>query len=250
MKEWYTAGEIASLFDLNIQTLHYYESIGLFEPVRRSSGSLARRYQFDQIYQLATIRFLKRLNYPLKRIRENLDSRDIEYSLKEMRSQSKDLEREIDDLRRIKEAIDRKVRFVEERTSRLDAELIERKEFPLRRYLPIGIEDVLYRNDSFYFYPTVVFYEKAGKRFGALLTDEIVLETDQSPLTIERGAFLVGFHKGAYDRIGATFDRLRSAAEARNIRISDESVNVNIVDQFVERDAEKFITEVQMRIIE
>ncbi|MFA6506613.1 MAG: MerR family transcriptional regulator [Treponemataceae bacterium] len=250
MKDWYTAGEIASLFDLNIQTLHYYESIGLFEPMRRRSGSLTRCYLFDQVYQLATIRFLKRLNYPLKRIRENLDSRDIEYSLKEMRAQSKGLDREIDDLRKIKDAIDRKVRFVEARTASLDAELIEQKEFSLRRYLPIGIEDVLYRNDSFYFYPTIVFYEKTGKRFGALLTDEVNPEVDQFPRTIDPGTFLVGFHRGSYDHIPATFDRLRSAAKDLEIQIADESVNVNIIDQFVERDAEKFITEVQMRIIQ
>ena len=61
MKEYFTIGELAELFGLNIQTLYYYDSIGIFSPRERSGKSGRRKYEFDQIYELATVSYMRRL---------------------------------------------------------------------------------------------------------------------------------------------------------------------------------------------
>ena len=248
MKDWFTVGEIASLFNLNIQTLHYYDSIGLFSPVRKRGTKGERLYQFDQFYALASIRYLKKLGYPLKRIKESLDSRHPASALEEMRGQSEELRRRCEELARIREAIDRKVRFVEEKTASLDPSSIELKAFPVRRFIPLGLEEALYRNDDFYFYPTVVFYKGSDKSFGAILTEDIPEEgLGPAPLAIPGGEYLVGYHRGPYEIIGGSFGRIRAAGAARGLLVSEEAVNVNIIDQFVERDPRNYVTEIQMR---
>jgi DNA-binding transcriptional MerR regulator len=276
MKDSFTVGELAALFHLNVQTLHYYESIGLFRPLRRREGSGMRIYQFDQIYALATIRFLKKLEYPLARIQATMDSRDTEVSLRSMREQSEELRERCESLERIRQAIDRKIRFIEERSSSLDPTAIRRLEFPERHYILIGPEEDLYHNDDFYFYPTIVFYTLEGKRFGAMLTgtpeparqeaptgaqsdQELVpggateasggLPRSPLPRTISAGAYLVGYHQGPYDRIAESFARIRSEAATRGLWLEDESLNINIIDQFVERNPARYITEIQMRIL-
>jgi hypothetical protein len=40
MKEYLTVGELARTFGLDVQTLHYYDSIGLFQPARRTQNEL------------------------------------------------------------------------------------------------------------------------------------------------------------------------------------------------------------------
>lgn len=36
MKEYFSIGELAELFGLNIQTLYYYDSVGIFSPRERN----------------------------------------------------------------------------------------------------------------------------------------------------------------------------------------------------------------------
>lgn len=43
------------------------------------------------------------------------------------------------------------------------------KHFEDRRFISIGDEELLYRENSFYFYPTIAFYEGDRKYFGAYL---------------------------------------------------------------------------------
>lgn len=253
MKDSFTIGELATLFDLNVQTLHYYESIGLFSPERRREGSGERIYRFDQIYSLATIRFLKRLGYPLARIRENMDSRDPEFTLSRMREQSGELSRRAAELSRIRDAIDRKIRFVEERSAGLDPGAIAVRRFPRRRYLAIGMEESLYRSDDFYFYTTVVFYNGDLKQFGALVPEgmERIEGIDEAlHRSIPEGEYLVGCHVGPYERIGESFARIRAEAGRRGIGLAspDETIDINIIDQFVERDSARYVTEVQFAL--
>jgi hypothetical protein len=44
-----------------------------------------------------------------------------------------------------------------------------------------------------------------------------------------------------------TFDRIRS--EAGSLSLGDYQIDFNIIDQFVERDSSKYITEVQIPIL-
>ena len=64
-------------FGLNVQTLHYYDKVGVFKPSDRDPGNRYRKYRFDQIYELASIRYMRKLGYSVGqsvnfRIRENL----------------------------------------------------------------------------------------------------------------------------------------------------------------------------------
>jgi DNA-binding transcriptional MerR regulator len=257
VKDSFSVGELASLFDLNVQTLHYYESIGLFTPLRRREGTGQRIYRFDQIYRLATIHFLKRLGYPLSRIKADLDSRDPESTLQRMREQSDELTRRGEELLRIRDAIDSKIRFVKERSTDFDPLAVELCSLPARRYISIGLEESLYRSDHFYFNTTIVFYEGDAKHFGALMpaaadmTIPSVPVPDIPALELPSGSFLVGFHRGPYDRIGEGFRRLRDVAAERGLRPAapDSAIAINIIDQFVERDPERYLTEIEIALL-
>ena len=88
MKDFFSIGELADLFAIDVQTLRYYDSIGLLVPTHRDPRTGYRLYKFDQIYQVASIRYLKRLGYSLKQIRSYLDSRTLDHTFKQLRDQS------------------------------------------------------------------------------------------------------------------------------------------------------------------
>ena len=61
MKDRLRIGELARLFHLDVQTLRLYEDKGLLLPEGREPESNYRFYRADQVYPLALIRYLRRL---------------------------------------------------------------------------------------------------------------------------------------------------------------------------------------------
>lgn len=65
-KEYLNVNELATLFGLNVQTLHYYDKIGILKPSYRDPKNGYRKYRFDQTYKLASIRYMRNWVIPLR----------------------------------------------------------------------------------------------------------------------------------------------------------------------------------------
>ena len=253
MKELLTVGEISRLFDLNVQTLHYYDSIGIFKPACRDPETGYRRYLFDQVYQLASIRYLRLMGYSLQEIRRYLQTRNPQDTVELLKERSALLRQQWGELMRVDDAIQRKISFIERKTRTLDVSAVEVRWFPDRRYIPIGSEEHLYMEDSFYFYPTIAFYEKGLKYFGAYLeafsdgvSEEHMPLDLKNTSVIPAGRYLVGYHCGPYETVEQRFEDIRNSRP--DLPLSPKAINFNIIDQFVERHSEKYITEIQFPI--
>lgn len=253
MKEFYSIGEFGALFKLNVQTLYYYDSIGLLKPQKRDAQTGRRYYAFGQVYQLAAIRYMRRLGYSVEQIKAFFASSDTELSLQNLREQSRVLREQWNDILQIDNVIQRKIFFIEQQMKALDARSVRVRWFPERRYIPIGDEEILYYHDSFYFYPTIAFYRKGVKSFGAYLDvsmggidlDALSIRPDETGV-IPAGNYLCACHVGPYERIEANAAALR--AEYPQLQLKEEMIDFNIIDQFVESDENKYITEMQIPI--
>ncbi len=253
MKEYMTIREVGDLFGLSVQTLHYYDAIDLFKPAVRTERTGYRKYKFDQVYQLASIQYLKKLGYSLDQIKEYLCTRNITNSLDVLRERSLYLHEQWQTLIQIDKTIQRKISFIERKLAHLNRDNIEVKWYPERRYIQIGPEENLYNRDSFYFYPTIAFYEDELKYFGALIDledDGVSAEEDmvkpEETAVLPAGRYLVGYHVGPYENIDNTFDAMHLAR--RDLRYSKCIAAFNIIDQFVETNSKNYITEIQMMI--
>lgn len=291
MKDRYTVGEFGEMFRLNVQTLRYYDSIGLFRPKHRDERTGRRSYAFEQVYGLASIRFLRRLGYSLEDVQDYLNQRQAEDTLEILKKRSADLRRQLEELQDLDNAIRRKIRYTEAALTEVEErggpDSITVHTIGQRRYIPIGEEELLYNDDSFYLYPTVVFYEGTRKTFGAYLYQEEDGQThangsfarnagsspgagtDKTPSgfsirggtaaptpapaahgtaeVIPAGEYLCGYHRGPYEQVHETDARLRAAHP--ELALSDETIDFNIVDQFVERDSDNYLTGMQIRIV-
>lgn len=61
-------GELSRLSDCNIETIRYYERIGLLPPARRPGGRF-RRYDADDVARLRFIRRARQLGFTLDEVR-------------------------------------------------------------------------------------------------------------------------------------------------------------------------------------
>ncbi|MFD1708883.1 MerR family transcriptional regulator [Siminovitchia sediminis] len=65
--------EVAKLTGISIRTLHHYDDIGLLSP-KRKNGSGYREYSDGDLETLQQILFFKELGFPLKKIKDVLNS--------------------------------------------------------------------------------------------------------------------------------------------------------------------------------
>ena len=76
MKELFTIGEMAELFQINIRTLRYYDDIGLLCPETVNPETGYRYYSTKQFERLNTIKYLRTLNMPLEKMKQFFQNRD------------------------------------------------------------------------------------------------------------------------------------------------------------------------------
>lgn len=244
-KEYLNVNDLATLFGLNVQTLHYYDKTGIFKPNYRDPQNGYRKYRFDQIYKLASIRYMRKLGYSIEAVRDFQDTKNPDDALQKLKERSVAIRAQWEELMRIDQAIMRKIQFIEESRDDVDFENIRIVEYPERKYLPIGAENEIYTGESFYFYPTIVFYGENSKAFGALLTDADEKETEGA-FTIPAGKYLIGYHKGAYEEIRKSFAKLKEYGADR--QLDDTILALNIIDQFVEQHNENYVTRIEIRL--
>ena len=117
MKEFLSIGELAKIFDMDVQLLRHYDAKGLLVPQVRNSENSRRFYHFDQVYPLATIRYLRRLGYPLARIRDFLHNNALRDNLEMLSEQAEKLRRQCDELNATIQIIQQKVEFIDREQS-------------------------------------------------------------------------------------------------------------------------------------
>ena len=243
INEYLKVHEIAELFGLNVQTLHYYDKVGILKPNYRDPNNGYRKYKFYQIYQLASIRYKRKIGYSIEAVKDFQNSRNAQETLIRLRERSEAIRKQWEELMKIDEAIMRKIQFIENALPDVRVDEIEILERPERQYIPIGVEEQLYMDESFYFYPTLVLYGGDQKLFGALVTDESSANTSVLPA----GRYIVGYHQGPYEDIQKSFDRIR--AYGKGYELDDQMLAINIIDQFIEKDSQNYITRIEVKIV-
>ncbi|WP_431086226.1 MerR family transcriptional regulator [Paenibacillus sp. 8b26] len=101
MSTMFLIGEISKLFQIDIRTLRYYDSIHLFEPASVDEVTGYCYYSIDQFERLNTILYLKALNIPLKEIKQFLDDRDVDHILALLKEQKRRTEEKILEFKQI-----------------------------------------------------------------------------------------------------------------------------------------------------
>jgi DNA-binding transcriptional MerR regulator len=72
VSQYYTPGQVAERFDVSIDTLRYYERIGVLNPIERASSG-HRRYRAADVELLDLVRCLRDTGMPIADLRRFAD---------------------------------------------------------------------------------------------------------------------------------------------------------------------------------
>ncbi len=259
MKEYLTIGEMAEIFRMDVQLLRHYDAKGLLVPSRRNAANGRRFYYFDQVYPLATIRYLRKLGYSLDKINKFLYADDVNKNVDALAEQTVILRQRCEELMDTINIIQKKLDFIEAESQFTKKNSFRIKTYPQRQFIHIGDEINLFTHELFYFYPTVGFYQGERKWFGAYLFDEFAEEASRLalyqeaekaliPAVIPGGRYLCGYHYGPYHTIQESIEKLYAAGQ--EYMLEECVVTLNIIDQFVEGHPANYITALEVLIKE
>ena len=79
MQTYFKIGEIAKLYGIGVDSLRYYERIGILQPERSESGY--RHYSVRDIWKLNIIRDLRGLGFGMEQIRQYLLDHTVDSTL-------------------------------------------------------------------------------------------------------------------------------------------------------------------------
>ena len=72
MKNYYKINEISKLYNIGVDSIRYYEELGILHPKRASNGY--RQYTTNDIHRLNVIRDLRSLGFSMQSIKAYLEN--------------------------------------------------------------------------------------------------------------------------------------------------------------------------------
>ncbi len=269
----FTIGEMAGLYGVNVQTLRYYDSIGLFCPAERDEITGYRYYCADQFEELNTIRYLRRLDLPIREIQSIMKERNLADILVIFEKQCVRVRERMAELSRIERNIGTRIEQITSAMQSGDSvNKIKEKKLPARRAimlkrniasgedleLPIRLlEQTAHLQDS-------IFLGKIGlsiardylvqRDVDAYHAIFLLLEdTDQSDVDcriIPEGTYVCMMYNGTHAQSAAHYLALLDHCDTNALWILGDSVEITYIDYGLTSDTKQFMTEIQLLVAE
>jgi DNA-binding transcriptional MerR regulator len=255
MKNYYDKtwkiGELARVFNINVQLLRHYDKEGLLTPDIRNPENKWRTYRYDQIYTLGLIRFLRHLDCSLDEIRDFMHGRTAEKTERFLNGRIELARQKYEKLLKIQSVINDRFEIIRNDSPYAETDQIFVCSEEELCYIETGGMESVFVDELFSMYPAVVFYNGEERKFAVRIPPDDAGEYRSRVNNVPAGDYLVGFHRGSYENITQTFERMREYSSGileEGSRVGEEIITINIVDQLVEEDRDKFISKVMMKI--
>lgn len=268
-KQYLTTGEFAKLVKVTKDTLFHYDKIGLFCPEIKLNNEY-RYYSIYQVELLEVILMLKELGMPLKEIKEFMDHRNAMSLMELFEKEEAQIDAKIKRLKAQKKVIqDQKKRILQVEGKPFDRiEVKHRKEryYLLKqgeckedRAIFHYIRDLKEECEKAKMYSGYeigfVQYEETLKqgRYDQYYDVVLVMEKPVKGLTLhtlEEGDYVLAYHRGHWESIGETYERMRDYIKQHQIETEDMFIETYVIDRLFVDDYNDYVTEISVKIIE
>lgn len=113
MKNFFSIGEVSKMFDVSIDTLRYYDRLGILSPKVNKENNY-RMYSLKEIYLLSLVLGARYLEVPISDIKDflNRETLDFDVYLDFLENQNKILNNKIKYLKKIQKSVDTSKKIV------------------------------------------------------------------------------------------------------------------------------------------
>jgi len=266
----YSIGEFSKIYNVSKQTLIFYDKKEIFKPKITDENNGYRYYTLDQFEKFEALCMLKEIGMPLKEIKNYLENEDISGNIKVLKNQAKKLYKRQKELEIIHNKLSQKIINLEGiiRNDNLDQIIFksEKRKLYLEREVlypnnPFEVEiaikaliEEIRNNDFSCAYQIGVKIDKANLIKKEYLKTKAVYVLWEDKKKIKglsekkEGIYAVAYHRGAYNKIGKTYDKIIKVINENNYLLSGDSYERCIIDSFTVSNEKKYITEIAINV--
>ena len=263
MKDYYKINEISKLYGIGVDSLRYYEKLGILRPRRDTNGY--RLYDLKDMYKLTVIRDLRKLDFSMAQIREFLEGQSVDNTLSLLREEQSLMEEQIREITRRKGLIQKRIRSLKAAERETAGEIVVKK-LPERRC--VRIEQYITRDEEMDFVIRKLHrkYEDriqdlGTQTIGAFFAVEdmergiansyesvffVLEEPGECDFVLPEGEYASLCYRGRYDQNGERVRELKNSIEQAGRKASGTPFEIYRIDNRDTMREEEFLTEIQI----
>ncbi|GIN90458.1 MerR family transcriptional regulator [Siminovitchia terrae] len=274
MKNKFSIGQMSKLHNIPVKTLRYYDEIDLFKPIEVNPENGYRYYSIEQFKLLDIINYLKVLGVPLADIKKQTSNRDINELIDTLQEHKRITEQKIQELEMAKKKLEARIdefktaKYIEDINVPFIKTIPERKIIQLKETISsfFELELSLRKLKQQYHHLASIFIGKVGltisennfQRESFLEYSSIFLileEVERSKLIEEidfailpQGTYACIFFRGGHSDAPAYFHVLNDFIKENDYKIKGDFIIRTIIDEFISKNQEEFLAEIQVLI--
>ncbi len=266
MKDSYKISEISKMYGIGVDSLRYYERLGILKPQRAENGY--RMYSLKDIYKLNMIRDLRGLNFSMQQIKEYLDRQTLENTLSLLKQEQQLIELQMKKLTETQKRIQQRIAALAN-ANQVKTDQIQL--IPLAKRHCYQVNAHITRDEEMDFVMKKIHkkHEKkipdfGNQEFGAFFSmkeiqagipnvfDSVffIMEEDFSGCNLElpQGLYLTCFYKGSYSQNARQVQRLLEYARSNRLTICGTPFELYEIDNRDTMQEEEFLTQIQVLV--
>ena len=267
MKEYYKIGEISKIYGIGRDSLMYYEELGILKPFRDKNGY--RMYKLSDIWRLNLIKELRSLNFPMKKIKEYLDDRNIESTKKILNKEISLIDEKIEELLSYKQNIMKRLDTINDELRNLKLYEIDLVYINKRKALELNANITKDEEFDFLIQKLQKDYENRFTILGnnnigsSFCLDKIkqgiynefksvfcFLDDEEEIYNIifNEGYYLTLTYKGEYKNNKHYINKMFKYIEEKGYKIISDPIEIYKIDIHETGDINEFVTEIQIPV--
>ena len=267
MKDYYKIGEISKIYGIGRDSLMYYEDIGILKPFRDKNGY--RMYKLSDIWRLNLIKELRSLNFPMKKIKEYLDDRNIESTKEILNTEIILIDEKIEELLSYKKNIMKRLDTISYELRNLNLYEIDLVYINKRKALELNANITKDEEFDFLIQKLQKDYENRFTILGnnnigsSFCLDKIkqgiynefksvfcFLEDEEEIYNIifNEGYYLTLTYKGEYKNNKHHINKMFKYIEEKGYKVISDPIEIYKIDIHETEDINEFITEIQIPV--
>lgn len=266
MRDYYKINEISKLYGIGVDSLRYYEKIGVLVPRRDTNGY--RLYGLQDIYKLNIIRDLRQLDFSMQQIKDYLDHQCIENTLDLLHQEQELIQIKLTELQAIQKKIQNRIQVLSS-ASQIKTDTFKIKSLPPRPCL--GLNTRITRDEEMDFAIKRLHrkHESKIKDFGNQLYGASVSVEDlnkgvkdvfnsvffimdheytEFDFVLPEGNYLSLYYQGDYRQSSDRVLAMITYAKEIGYQIVGNPIEIYEIDNRDTVRSEEFLTEIQVRV--
>lgn len=266
MKEYYKISEISKLYGISVDSLRYYEELGVLEP-RRGENNY-RIYSLKDISKLNIIRDLRALDFSMQQIKDYLDNHNLDKTLEILYEEQRRLQERMNKLEQRGRMINERVKVISA-TSEIKTGEFKVVKFPDRPCLQLNLritrdEEMDFAVKKLHSKHENRIFDFANQIYAAsvkvnemivnkpVVFDSVFFILDQNEkdydFILPEGDYLTFYYRGGYHQTSQKLFEVIHYAKDNNLQLQGNPFETYEIDNRETTIEDEYLTQIQVKI--